>query len=624
MFRQILAVLVGLLIGGMLLRRPLEAGTKLTAQELLQRWADALGGRDRLAAIDHMYTKSRVSTSGLEGTVEEWTTARGESRQDLDFAGMFGNVTVFDGKQGWIRDQNGKVKELQGKELEAQVTAAYFSSLSHLVPGRREASFNVRGLDESGKAYVVDITPEGGKTVTVYLDVESILPLRQERPADDRTETVFLSDWRDESGLLVPHVLRITTGDPRYELLITVNEVVLDGPQPDGLYARPAEGPRDYRFQSGTEAPNIPFDLSSNHIYVEAKIGSKGPLWFIFDTGAGVTVIDRARAESLGLKMQGQIEGRGAGEGSVDVSVIPGASFSLPGVELLDQTVMAIPLSQIEPYEGRAIDGILGYDLISRFVVVIDYAARRMHLYEPSSYDYQGTGERVPIVLEDNHPHVQAEVSVGKGTPVKGNFTIDTGARSALHLSKPFCDLHRFADLTRTIVGGFGAGVGGETKQKIGRATTLRMGGVVLNDVITGFSEDEKGAMASTESQGNIGGDILRRFTVILDYSRHEMILEPNESFVSPFEYDMCGAFLRVAASDPETFEIHRLIDDSPARKAGLEEGDLIAGVDGRPASELTLEEVRQMFLREDREYRLDIRRGSESRQVTVKTKRLI
>jgi hypothetical protein len=291
---------------------------------------------------------------------------------------------------------------------------------------------------------------------------------------------------------------------------------------------------------------------------------------------------------------------------------------------MIDQTVMAIPLSQIEPYEGRAIDGILGYDLISRFVVAIDYAGRRMHLYLPETYAYEGAGERIPILLEDNHPHVIADVSATNQTPVKGNFTIDTGARVALHFNKPFCDEHKFQDATRTIAGGFGAGVGGETKQKIGRMATLRLGKLVLNDVITGFSEDAGGAMASRESAGIIGGDVLRRFTVVFDYSRHEMILKPNEAFSAPFEYDMCGAFLRTAEGDLHAFEIHRLIDGSPAQEAGLTDGDVIMAIDGKPSAELTLEAVRQMFLLAGKEYRLEIKRGDGVRQATVKTKRLI
>jgi carboxyl-terminal processing protease len=40
------------------------------------------------------------------------------------------------------------------------------------------------------------------------------------------------------------------------------------------------------------------------------------------------------------------------------------------------------------------------------------------------------------------------------------------------------------------------------------------------------------------------------------------------------------------------------VIEDSPADRAGLETGDVLAGVDGVPAAELGLESVRRSFRR--------------------------
>ena len=40
---------------------------------------------------------------------------------------------------------------------------------------------------------------------------------------------------------------------------------------------------------------------------------------------------------------------------------------------------------------------------------------------------------------------------------------------------------------------------------------------------------------------GNIGNEILRRFKVTFDYSRAQMILEPNNAIDQPDEFDMSG-----------------------------------------------------------------------------------
>ncbi len=69
---------------------------------------------------------------------------------------------------------------------------------------------------------------------------------------------------------------------------------------------------------------------------------------------------------------------------------------------------------------------------------------------------------------------------------------------------------------------------------------------------------------------------------------------------------------------------MHRLIEDSPATEAGLREGDVIVALDGQPAAEFTLEQVREPFRQEGREYRLGIRRGEELLEVRIRLRRLV
>lgn len=44
------------------------------------------------------------------------------------------------------------------------------------------------------------------------------------------------------------------------------------------------------------------------------------------------------------------------------------------------------------------------------------------------------------------------------------------------------------------------------------------------------LSLDTEGSGASEETDGLVGGEVLHRFKLILDYSRKRMILEPNDS----------------------------------------------------------------------------------------------
>src|SRR5206468_1222475 len=83
-------------------------------------------------------------------------------------------------------------------------------------------------------------------------------------------------------------------------------------------FAKPAEGAADFGFASGASALGIPFELNSNHIYLQARVNGSAPLWFLFDSGAGSSLVDLKRAKELGLKLKGSFQARGAGEGSLE------------------------------------------------------------------------------------------------------------------------------------------------------------------------------------------------------------------------------------------------------------------------------------------------------------------
>jgi hypothetical protein len=597
-------------------------GAAITAPDALQRWADAIGGRAAIESVTVVHSVYSVEAAGLKGTAESIETSEGKRREALNLQDLYKTLTVFDGQNAWIRDHNGKVRQLLGIELQGEMKSAYLASFSQFVPGRRTGQVEV--VSEDSLYVALKLMPDGGKQVTTYLDKQTFLPTRFEEQQGDRILTVYVEEWRDVGGLKWPSQLRQSTGDPQYDVRMTLEDVRTNEPVEPTAFAKPEEAAKDYRFMSGQAALDIPIELNSNHIFVQAQVNGQGPLWFILDTGAGVTVLNADKAAALGLSMEGKFEGRGAGEGSTEVSVVKDASFTLQGVELIGQTIMAIPLTKLEPYEGRHIDGILGYDLISRFVMKVDYENKLLSLYEPGAYGCQGDGARIPIVLEDSQPQIDAELTMPGKPPVKGHFTIDTGSRTALHLSKPFCEEHKLADATRTIDGGYGAGVGGETKQAMGRVASIKLGKHELKQIVAGFSQDEKGAMASKDNDGLIGGDILRRFTVIFDYSRLEMILESNASLAEPFEYDMCGMFLTAVAPDFNTFRVQRVVPNSPASEAGLQEGDVITAIDGRSSAEFSLEDVRKLFRLDGESHVANIKRGSESLSVNLKLRRLI
>src|SRR4029078_10342244 len=80
---------------------------------------------------------------------------------------------------------------------------------------------------------------------------------------------------------------------------------------------------------------------------------------------------------------------------------------------------------------------------------------------------------------------------------------------------------------TRTVTAGYGAG--GPSRVLLARAAKLTLGSVEVHAPVAAFVTDAKGAAQAARTAGNIGGDLLKRFTVTLDYAQQTLWLQPND-----------------------------------------------------------------------------------------------
>ena len=69
---------------------------------------------------------------------------------------------------------------------------------------------------------------------------------------------------------------------------------------------------------------------------------------------------------------------------------------------------------------------------------------------------------------------------------------------------------------------------------------------------------------------------MLRRFNLIINYADKEIYIKPNTHFREAFDYSYTG--LGVYYIDGQTV-IEDVLEGSPAEKAGLKPGDVLAGI---------------------------------------------
>jgi hypothetical protein len=396
----------------------------------------------------------------------------------------------------------------------------------------------------------------------------------------------------------------------RWSILpLVVALTVATGCTPGPTLAKPAE---------------LPVQIVNNLAFVSVRAGSSEPLSFILDTGASATVVNRTVAERLGLALQSSEDAR-TGGGSVQTASASGITLSVGNASLPDLTIVAIDLSGLHAGLGRPVDGILGYDIFHRYVVEIDYAANTVRLHDPTEYRYAGAGDILPIVIEDQVPFAQVQVLRPDGDAVDAKLEFDTGQTGAMTLVKPYVDTNQLvAPQQARLRIRTGAILSGGVTADVVRVAGIRLGRFLVTNPVVSITPDVEGAGVSGGTVGLLGGEVLRRFTVTVDYSRSRIILEPNVELDAPMEFDMSGMSLAAVSSDPSMFRVRTLIEQSPATDAGVAVGDLLMSIDGTPVQAVTLNDIRQRFKVPGKRFALTLRRGDSMIELAITTRRLI
>lgn len=372
---------------------------------------------------------------------------------------------------------------------------------------------------------------------------------------------------------------------------------------------------------AGRPVAQVPFEMNGNSLFLQARVNGSRPCWFILDTGAAVSVLNLTSVRSLGLRggAAGTLQGAG---GVVQSTRVAGVTFDVGGALLEDLSVAAIPLTPFENSGGRVLDGILGYEFFRRYVVEIDYEARRLTVHEPAGYAYAGRGESLPLDIKNNHPHVRARLTLPGRAPLEGEFVIDAGASLPVTLLPSFIERHKLRDSlppTHTV---YGRGVGGEVPLPVGRAESVRIGGFTLAQPVAAFPS--AGTFGGEGIAGNIGTAVLRRFKVVFDYSRRRVHLEPAKNFADPFEFDTSGLGLATEGPSFTALKVARVLPGTPAAEAGLRAGDEIVSVEGRPAGGTRLSDLRERLRRPGQTLQFRVRRGAAELDVELRTRRLV
>jgi tetratricopeptide (TPR) repeat protein len=321
---------------------------------------------------------------------------------------------------------------------------------------------------------------------------------------------------------------------------------------------------------SGKEITSIPFKQVNHRPFVNVVINGKGPMRFVIDTGASLSVISDKAAERIGVKAVARGGNARAIGGSGTFPIIYGV---LDSITIGEAKIEAVPVyirtvhnASNTPEEEKA-DGYIGLSVLANFEVTLDYQSRQMMLDRtpireepaankpiPDKPDLQkpDLGKADPPREDANKPEAPA-AGDSFDIPIRStsgglasaethlpsldrplNFIIDTGATVSV-VSKAAVKRHQLENLklkgeTYRVIGAAGIEEGAEAlglssltvnglRKKSSRALILDLEAV---NETSGF-----------EQHGILGGDYLSHFRVVLDLRRFHFKLTPQTTAIS-------------------------------------------------------------------------------------------
>ncbi len=251
----------------------------------------------------------------------------------------------------------------------------------------------------------------------------------------------------------------------------------------------------------------FPFEQRGGLIWLKVSVPeSNEPLNFLFDSGAGASVINLRTAKRLGVKLGQRVDVRGVGS-SADGFWPQQLQASAGGVAL-PKDYLAVDLAELSRACDCGVDGLLGADFFRERVVQIDFVANTIRLL-PSSVVTSGVSV---VKLKVNRGALLASVRVDDSKPQW--LRVDTGCTSALQWVVS-------GSKATTTKGGVCVGL---TELNIPATTTsVKLGSTTFDSVPTGLHPKP---IFSGES-GLLGNGLLARFErVTFDAKAGRLVLD--------------------------------------------------------------------------------------------------
>ena len=393
----------------------------------------------------------------------------------------------------------------------------------------------------------------------------------------------------------------------------------------------------------------LSFKLINNLIIIPLEINGH-KLSFILDTGVNKTILfNLSEKDSVGLNNVEKVSIRGLGSGEpVEALLSKGNDFRVKNILSSNQELYVVlnDAFSLSAKMGTTIHGIIGYDLLKDVIVKINYNSKRVTFYNPKTYKKSKCRkcEIFPLQFYRNKPYidVKARIDTIKNREIAVKLLIDTGGTDAMWLFEDTKEIIKtpkkhFKDI-------LGEGISGIIYGNRSRIPNVSLGKFLIKEPTVSFLDSTStfNARKFKERNGSIGGNILKRFKVWIDYQNKTITLKKNASLKEGFYYNMSGLHIIYDGQElvkekavhsyygskrnnkdlisfvntyhykfKPKYKIDNVVKNSPAGRAGFLKGDIIKSINNKLAHEYELGEIMNLFqTKPNKKIKMKVKRG--------------
>jgi hypothetical protein len=217
-----------------------------TADEIISKYIQAIGGKDLLSKITSVYTESSMDVMGNQATVKTTVLNGKGMKQDMDIMGSQ-ILTCYTDKGGWsINPMAGSTSPEDMPEKQ------YNSGKDQIVIGAPFINYaekgykaELAGTETVGNvnAYKIKFTSPDSTSAVYSFDPNTFYLVKSLQQAEMQGQMsdneIIYSDYRQTDGYAMPYKMDMNMAGGQFSMVMTVTKVELNKPVDETVFSKP-------------------------------------------------------------------------------------------------------------------------------------------------------------------------------------------------------------------------------------------------------------------------------------------------------------------------------------------------------------------------------------------------